>query len=376
MTTGRLASIIIDNYNYARFLGEAIESALAQRYPYTEVIVVDDGSTDESREVIARYGGRVIPVLKENGGQASAFNAGFRASSGDVILFLDADDVLLRTALEKAMPLFEDPDVVKVHWPLWLVDVEGRNSGQMCPGPNLPDGDFRESVFRLGPTSQLSAPGCGNAWVRYLLERLFPIPEHVYRNGCDTFLFEAAPFFGMLRAISEPQTLYRQHGNNDHVVGGPETKIQRELEFYEHYAPLLSRYCRSIGIEADMHAWKHNSWWHRQDQALRDIVAVVEPGRALILADGGTWELGAIAGRRRIPFLEKDGEYGGAPRDDETAIHELARLRATGAGYMVLGWPAFWWLEQYPAFNEYLRERFPCLLENERVLIFDLQTGE
>src|SRR5215217_1250210 len=87
-------SVVVNNYNYGRFLGEAIDSALAQTYPRTEVVVVDDGSTDDSCSVIAGYDGRVVPVLKENGGQASAFNAGFAASRGDIVIFLDADDYL------------------------------------------------------------------------------------------------------------------------------------------------------------------------------------------------------------------------------------------------------------------------------------------
>src|SRR6188474_3407037 len=91
MRTESLVSVIIDNYNYGRFLREAIDSALGQTYPRVEVIV-DDGSTDDSRAVIAAYGDRVVPVLKENGGQASAFNAGFAASRGELICFLDSDD--------------------------------------------------------------------------------------------------------------------------------------------------------------------------------------------------------------------------------------------------------------------------------------------
>src|SRR4029077_3087176 len=83
---------------YGRFLGRAIDSALGQAYPWTEVVVVDDGSTDESRAVIAGYGDRVVPVLKGNGGQASAFNAGLAASRGRVVIFLDSDDWLTRTA--------------------------------------------------------------------------------------------------------------------------------------------------------------------------------------------------------------------------------------------------------------------------------------
>src|SRR3954454_21549841 len=87
-----LVSIIINNYNYARFLKEAIDSALNQTYPLTEVVVVDDGSSDESRGIIANYGNRIISVLKENGGQASALNAGVSACRGDILCFLDSDD--------------------------------------------------------------------------------------------------------------------------------------------------------------------------------------------------------------------------------------------------------------------------------------------
>src|SRR5262245_34856310 len=110
------ASIVISNYNYARFLGHAIDSALGQTWPETEVIVVDDGSTDESHQVIADYGSRIVPVLKHNGGMASTQNAGFAASHGDVILFLDADDALLPTTVAQAVKRFANPQVVRVQW--------------------------------------------------------------------------------------------------------------------------------------------------------------------------------------------------------------------------------------------------------------------
>ena len=82
---------IISNYNYERFLEEAIDGALDQTYSNVEVIVVDDGSTDDCRRIIAGYGKRIVTVSKENGGQASACNVGFQASKGEIVIFLDAE---------------------------------------------------------------------------------------------------------------------------------------------------------------------------------------------------------------------------------------------------------------------------------------------
>ena len=119
MNTAPLASVVIVNYNYARFLGAAIDSGLAQSWPNVEVIVVDDGSTDDSRRIINTYGSRIHPIFKSNGGQASAANVGFAAAAGDVVILLDADDALLSDALSHVVPLFDDPTVSHVHWPMW-----------------------------------------------------------------------------------------------------------------------------------------------------------------------------------------------------------------------------------------------------------------
>src|SRR5687767_10569881 len=151
MSGEALVSIIINNYNYGRYVAEAIDSALAQTYPWTQVIVVDDGSSDDSRLVIARYGDHVGTILKENGGQASACNAGFDVSQGEIICFLDADDTLFPAAVERAVPLFKGDGVVKVHWPLCEVGKDGKRTGSLIPAAGLAEGDLREDVIRRGP---------------------------------------------------------------------------------------------------------------------------------------------------------------------------------------------------------------------------------
>src|ERR687897_1735676 len=160
-----LASIIVDNYNSRRFLEETIDSALAQTYPNTEVIAVDDGSTDDSREIIDGYGDRIVPVFKENGGQASAFNAGFLASRGEVIFFLDGDDRFFPTTVEAAMGV-SGSGIAKVHWPLRVIDEHGEDTGQVHPSGELQEGDCRKDVIRDGPYTYVAAPTTGNAWAR------------------------------------------------------------------------------------------------------------------------------------------------------------------------------------------------------------------
>ena len=94
-----LISILINNYNYAEFLREAIDSTLCQSYPRVEIIVVDDGSTDGSRNLISSYGSEVTAVFKKNGGQASAFNAGVAASRGTFFAFSTLTIIFIRTRL-------------------------------------------------------------------------------------------------------------------------------------------------------------------------------------------------------------------------------------------------------------------------------------
>jgi glycosyltransferase involved in cell wall biosynthesis len=255
-------SIIINNYNYGRFLAQAIESALAVDWESKEVIVVDDGSTDDSRPTIEQFGLRVAAIFTENGGQARAANAGVAQSTGDAIIFLDADDLLLPSVARQVAAAWS-PGVAKVQYGMIYVDRELRPLGRQFPvyserhTPELVSSSMRKrGGYLMSPTS-------GNAWSRDFLKVVFPIPTR--DDGLeyiDQYLNKLAPFFGYVVSLRSSQCLYRQHGENEMLT---HARLRRSGERPEPPH-------RRQGENESRHAStaRHLQWYPRQ---LRQIEA-------------------------------------------------------------------------------------------------------
>jgi glycosyltransferase involved in cell wall biosynthesis len=118
----RSVSAVIPTYNYGRFIGEAIQSVLEQTKRPQEIIVVDDGSTDDTQDVVRNFGGDVKYIHQANAGVCSARNRGVMESTGEIIAFIDADDTMEPGSLEKQIPLFAEEGVGLVHCGLRLFD--------------------------------------------------------------------------------------------------------------------------------------------------------------------------------------------------------------------------------------------------------------
>lgn len=121
------------------------------------------------------------------------------------------------------------------------------------------------------------------------------------------------------------------------------------------------------------HEYRATRWSQLLTEASAEFAAVVPAGESVIMVDQEALGEDFMNGRPRIPFLERDGEYAGCPMDDAEAIEELDRERKAGASFLAVAWPAFWWLEHYTAFACALREKFPCVLANDRLVVFDLR---
>jgi exopolysaccharide biosynthesis predicted pyruvyltransferase EpsI len=114
--------------------------------------------------------------------------------------------------------------------------------------------------------------------------------------------------------------------------------------------------------------------WEKQILELKSYIAShIPPDRRFILVDDHDLSAELNLGNSATPFLEKNGKYFGPPADSITAIQELERLRKTGEVAIVFAWPAFWWLDYYLEFYEYLKSRYECILKKDRAVIFDLK---
>jgi glycosyltransferase involved in cell wall biosynthesis len=208
-----LVSIIVINFNYAPFLKEAVASALEQAYTPVQVVVVDDGSTDESLTVLDGVSDLVELVSKSQGGHVSAFNAGFAASRGDVVIFLDADDKLYPNCVATVMAVWR-AGLSKVQFRLDTIDAEGVDQHMVFPHypENLNHAEIHRRLLRYGyypwPVSS------GNAFSRAFITQVTPIPLPRIFKSPDGYVNKMAPLFGQVEILNSVLGAYRVHGRN------------------------------------------------------------------------------------------------------------------------------------------------------------------
>lgn len=156
-------SIVVSSYNYADYVGEAIDSALTQTYPGVQVVVVDDGSTDGSVEIIRSYGDTIETLCQANAGQAAAWNSGLAAARGDYVIFLDSDDRLLPHAASVVAARAQSGRPSKVHWRMRLIGPAGQRLDIEQPDRQLPSGWRLDTVIGTGIDPGPNMPSSGNA---------------------------------------------------------------------------------------------------------------------------------------------------------------------------------------------------------------------
>jgi glycosyltransferase involved in cell wall biosynthesis len=247
-------SVIITNYNYARFLTDAIESCLGQLRLDDQLLVVDDGSSDESLAVARRYQPRLQLIAKANGGQASAWNAGFMAACGDVICLLDSDDVFLPGKCDAVRAALSESHGWCFH-PLREVDRARQPLRRAVPSPMIPSPAVIAEGICSGRLPYLPTATSGMSFTRALASRLLPMPEIPGITLSDNYLkfraVAAMPGVFLDQVLGE----LRLHGEN-HYTGTDNRRLragQIGINTAWHLCrtePSLRRFARRLFIDA------------------------------------------------------------------------------------------------------------------------------
>ena len=246
-------SVLIDTYNHERFIEKAINSVLEQDFPAAEreIIVVDDGSTDRTPQIVQRFEPRLRYIRKENGGQASAFNVGIPECQGQIITFLDGDDYWLPGKLSRvAEVLTKNP----------AVGLVGHAIKEFLPnGHERISAPARDEELRINSVESAkrfrlrkSFLGTSRMTMRAEIARnILPVPEALLFEA-DEYLFTLAAVMSDVIILREPLTCYVIHGSNLYMSAVGKSGLRRKQQVMAALASSLQRILRAQGLTADV----------------------------------------------------------------------------------------------------------------------------
>lgn len=250
-------SVLIDTYNHEKYIEQAVVSAIEQDFPASdcEIVVVDDGSTDRTPEIVRKFAPRVRLLRKKNGGQASAFNTAFPALRGELVAFLDGDDWWAREKISAVMTAFtQHPEASAVGHGYYEVQ-ESAGATKLHALAHAESSDLSNCAAALGAlrawdflrTSAFTAK-------KAVLEKILPVPEALVFCA-DAFIAPACMATGV-HVIQQPLLYYRVHGENLCTFDDAkdEARLRRRCEMHELLFELLEPTLIKMGVRRDT-AW-------------------------------------------------------------------------------------------------------------------------
>lgn len=274
-------TVLIDAYNYGQYVEEAVASALGQDFPpeEREVLVVDDGSTDDTAARLRKFGNAICYLHKPNGGQASAFNYGFAHARGEVVALLDADDVWLPEKLARVYEAFRcEPATGMVYHPLFWWDGANETNADRCF--TAVSGRVTESR-RMLLQYPMASTSC-LAFRRTMLHKLLPVPE-MLRSQADAYLTALIIFLAPVLAVTDYLGKYRLHMTN---------LFQTEGKRFSH-AQIERRMAMRAVLLAEFEAWLHRNGQNIRPRNLRAYLTQWKKAQELdsfVLEAPGRWK--------------------------------------------------------------------------------------
>jgi alpha-1,6-rhamnosyltransferase len=274
-------TVLVDTYNHERFIEEALVSVVEQDFPPSEmeIIVVDDGSTDRTPEIVQKFAPRARLLRKANGGQASAFNSGIPEARGEIVAFLDGDDWWARNKLARvAETMACDPELGIVGHGIVIVHRDGSHQTEV-----LREG-FRFRANTLAGAKlfrrRKSLMGTSRMTVRRrLLQKIGLVPQAI-RVQADEYLFTLAAVLASAEILPDVLTYYRMHEANGFQVSTLDTETLRKKQAaLAELARQVSRKISEWGVPSDVR------------RTIVDAVNVEADQARLIAVGGWSWDL-------------------------------------------------------------------------------------
>ena len=395
-------TLAIPTRNRSKFLKSCLESALAQEFAELQITVLDDASSDDTEAVVATCGDPRVRYVR-NESHLGPFNCWLRAiaeSASEYVAVVPDDDILLPGFVSSSIAgLTAAPSAAFSTGAARYIDAAGRPIGtqQVCgftagvvSGSDFLHRIVDSPVFRSEPATvmfrgaALATLGSSGAphtkqlfdfnWLIRLAAHhdlvfiddvLAEVRQHPLQTRRAAFcLIEGSGPLALLAERTDA-ACYLLQSERAADASYRHWLATRLLALNRDRSALLRRLVPSLDF----------AWAERRAIGAQEIRCTVAPGELFALVDEELWGPDEFPDRRAHRFIERDGEYYGAPPDDGVAIEELGRSRQTGTAWMVFGWPSFWWFDSYPEFARYLRSSFRVVLENDRILAFDLRQG-
>jgi glycosyltransferase involved in cell wall biosynthesis len=391
-------TIVIPTYNRSKLLKASLSSVFAQDYSDFCIVVIDNASSDDTGKVVQSFVDPRITYIrnKTNIGKFRNWNRAIELNSSKYLYILQDDDVILPEFIRESVLLLDEHPQAAFSFTLAeFIDINGfsieHQDANAVPSSNIIDGlDYLHRIVAgydwvLHPTTVVmrseaidvigpfDVPHSRDSFDFNLYLRLAArfdiafVPKHLAQvrlhAGQDTqTIFSPTGGTGPLSTVAE---------RSDAIVYLLQSARSEDPTYRRWLAERL-RYLSMSRSDFTSHFIPHLnlSWTERLQIAKQEITALIPVGKSFILVDDNKWGSEVLPGRCALPFLERDGKYWGPPPDDETAIRELERMGRSGACFIIFGWPAFWWLDYYSDFFEYLKLNLRCVLQNSRLVVF------
>jgi glycosyltransferase involved in cell wall biosynthesis len=313
-------SVLMAAYNYGKFIGAAIESVLSQDYQGpVECVVVDDGSTDGTPAVVARFEKAVRSIRQANAGQAAAFNRAFTESTGEVICFLDADDLWRPSKVRRVVEAFAaDSEVGLVHHGLEKHVENGAEAGDFEGSPRHPfDGNVSQvMLLRVLPWG--FSPTSGLSLRRELCEVIFPLTTGL-KTSADELIAPVAALLAPVRYIEEPLGVYRIHGSNlwsvtqrRHEEADRMYKAARYVSLTEEKVGHANGVLRRAGRSVRLSPFLRHRYIERycQVHSVSPLSCLPAIRRGLLVENGWGWTQSVLWILRLVPLILKHYKKG------------------------------------------------------------------